>query len=275
MYKSLTRDSSTGRFKSTLINEEIPIARIIGTIPSKNENTDQIYNPEITSWQQARECAWCGNVFYPKYVAMKKQRFCGTSCSAKWRMSKPEIYAKVHNPEINKKRGLGKAKWYRSGDPKALKEIERVRNLNPMKDKKIRDKVSKKLKEIGHKPHIRGGNGKGMTVPQEMMYNCLIGEWIPEYAISLGKREEGYPTCYKVDLGNPCSKIAIEVDGPTHRSRKHLDYKKDDKLSTLGWKVLRFWNKDIIEWVNSGMVDNHNISQQLNNHNILFNRFKR
>tara|TARA_Y100000296_G_C5059076_1_gene198834 strand:- start:118 stop:681 length:564 start_codon:yes stop_codon:yes gene_type:complete len=183
-------------------------------------------------------------------------------------MSIPENVAKVHTPEVRAKRGESVSKWLNSGHPKALKQLERIANLDPMKDPEVRKKVSLILRKMKHKPSVRGGNGHGMTLPQRIMKDALLDNWIPEYAISLGKRQQGFPTCYKVDLANLDLKIAIEVDGTSHFSRKEKDKKKDAKLASLGWKVLRFWNKDILNWKNTGMKPESSISTILKQNGI-------
>ena len=69
-----------------------------------------------------------------------------------------------------------------------------------------------------------------------------------ELAIPTRKpRGSGYPTCYKVDIGNETLRVAIEVDGQSHYSRRSLDAKKDKLLRGLGWTVLRFSNKQVTE----------------------------
>jgi hypothetical protein len=183
-------------------------------------------------------------------------------------MRVPEHLAKVHNPEVAKKRGLAKAAWFRRGSPLALKEMERITNLNPMSNLETRRKVSFILRKMKHKPSVRGGNGHPPTLPQQIMKDVLLGNWILEYAISLGGRQVNFSTCYKVDLGNPDLKIAIEVDGASHHARKELDKKKDLKLDSLGWKVLRFWNKDILNWKNTGMPTETYIFTTLKQHGI-------
>ena len=117
-----------------------------------------------------------------------------------------------------------------------------------MQNKDVREKVKQKLKEIGHKPSVRGGNGHGPTNPEK-----LIMEAIPEitwnYAIGLGSRGNGYPSNYKVDLAFPDLKLAIEVNGNSHNvlSRREQDLKKVARLTTLGWTVLRFKNQEVIQ----------------------------
>jgi very-short-patch-repair endonuclease len=44
---------------------------------------------------------------------------------------------------------------------------------------------------------------------------------------------------FSIDFAFPDQKIAIEVDGATHRTRAAHDKKKDRALRKLGWKVSR------------------------------------
>jgi very-short-patch-repair endonuclease len=50
-----------------------------------------------------------------------------------------------------------------------------------------------------------------------------------------------------VDFGNPEKKIAIEVDGQSHRTvlGHYRDSKKDAKLKELGWRVFRITNEEV------------------------------
>ncbi len=222
---------------------------------------------ESPEWKSPRLCAWCGDSFTPAARSKKPRRFCGTSCSAKWRMRQPEILAKIHSPEVAKKRGDSKSRWFKAGSPAAVKELDRIRALNPMSSPKARAKSSRTLRAMGHKPSVRGGNGKGMTVPQAALLGVLAGDWRPEYVVPMGGKR-GLPTCYKLDLAWPARKIAIEVDGHSHRSRKEQDQKKDAALLALGWIVLRFWNWDILNWITGGMQEETAIFQTLQKHRV-------
>ena len=129
---------------------------------------------------------------------------------------------------------------------------ERMKKNNPSKQAHVRDKISQTLKAIGHKPKYRYGNGSGLTESQKLMMKLLQEfEPISEYAIPTNKPREanGYPTCYKVDIGIPQFKVAVELDGGSHclLKRQAEDKKKDELLVSLGWSVLRFWNKQAIE----------------------------
>ena len=58
------------------------------------------------------------------------------------------------------------------------------------------------------------------------------------------QRWEGAPHAYKVDLGMPEQKLAIELDGYSHQASKirQIDKRKMRHLAELGWKVLKLSN---------------------------------
>ncbi len=199
-----------------------------------------------------QQCEWCGKPLTEVQIK-RRGRFCSTSCSAKWRMTQPEIKARVHSPEVRAKIAEKVGAWMRSDNPTAKRQRERIRLLNPTADPKVREKISKKLQEMGHRPHVRGGNGKRMPVPQRMLLEALGESWTAEYAQSLGPRQQGYPTHYKIDIANPEAKIAIEVDGFSHvaMERRAQDAKKEAKLQQLGWTVLRFSNQEILSSIDT------------------------
>ena len=129
---------------------------------------------------------------------------------------------------------------------------ERMKVNNPMFKKEVRDKVSKKSK--GRQFVNSGGNGTGLTVPQIMLMDKL-GKYNPiaELAIkTLEKRGSGYPHHYKADIAIKDYMLVIEVDGLSHHNskRKEQDLKKTNLLLSLGWKVIRFKNKEILEDTN-------------------------
>ena len=124
----------------------------------------------------------------------------------------------------------------------------RMKKNNPMHRPEIRAAVSTKLRAMGHKPRVHGGNGRPVPVPQ-LLLACVLG-WDTEVAVKTGeKRGSGYPSCYKVDIGNEDLMIALEIDGNSHCAlkRKEQDKKKDAFLNGLGWTVLRFKNEQVME----------------------------
>ena len=50
-----------------------------------------------------------------------------------------------------------------------------------------------------------------------------------------------------VDFVNFEKRIVIEVDGGQHALEKNKDRKRDKMLKDMGFKVLRFWNNEVIE----------------------------
>ena len=131
------------------------------------------------------------------------------------------------------------------------KEIvrERMKNNNPMLNPENIEKglVTRRLRGTldawGEKN--RGGNGRPLPIPQQILAVAL--GWPTEVPIALG-RITNYPTCYKIDIANRKLKLGIEVDGVGHLGKgKFLDQKKTEKLEELGWKILRFSNKEIMK----------------------------
>lgn len=216
-------------------------------------------------------CAWCAQ---PMTEKPHKPRFCGRSCSAKWRMRQPEHLAKVHTPEVAAKRGAARRAWFAQGGEKAEAERRRIAALNPTSRPEVREKLSRVLKAMGHGPSVRGGNGRGMTHPQKALLDVLCGAWTPEFALSLGPRTPGYPTHYKIDLADAVRKVAIEVDGLSHVAmiRREQDARKEARLRDMGWTVLRFSNRDIRTWIDTGMPTESSISTILAAHGIRVSR---
>lgn len=107
-----------------------------------------------------------------------------------------------------------------------------------------RAKLSAVAKAKGHRPPIQGGNGKGMTHAETLIASVLPAGWVWNYPVALGKRQQGFPTNYKLDFAWPERLIGLEVDGHSHTAlhRKQQDQKKEAKLAELGWKVFRISN---------------------------------
>jgi very-short-patch-repair endonuclease len=92
----------------------------------------------------------------------------------------------------------------------------------------------------------------GLTVPQQNLMLALadLCDVYAEYPIPTKMaRDTGYPTCYKVDIAIPEKMVAIEIDGNSHCAieRQQQDLKKEQFLNGLGWTVLRFKNKQVME----------------------------
>jgi hypothetical protein len=170
-----------------------------------------------------------------------KRRFCGNSCAAKWRMAQPERIelAKEYMPRM-----WAAARAAHIGKPSPATSA-RMKANNPTQREDVRKKMSEKMK--GRTFLARGGNGK-LTPQQEAVANALR---LPmEYPIPTGPVKNQFkslPTCYKVDVADPARKLAIEIDGLSHNTKKwkFLDKRKTEVLNALGWSVLRFSNQRV------------------------------
>ena len=60
-----------------------------------------------------------------------------------------------------------------------------------------------------------------------------------------------------VDFACPEHRIVVEIDGSGHGRAETFaaDAERSDKLAALGWKILRFWNDDVLKDVDG--VCNH------------------
>ena len=123
----------------------------------------------------------------------------------------------------------------------------------------VRQRISSKLKAIGHRPTVRGGNGTGMTPMELLVQLYLPVGWVWNYPVPLGRRQRGYPTNYKLDFADPQKKLGLEVDGGSHTSslRRAQDRKKEAKLAELGWKVFRVSNADVALLYSTSKLEAH------------------
>jgi hypothetical protein len=94
---------------------------------------------------------------------------------------------------------------------------------------------------------IKGGNGRGLSLAEQVLSDALGPEWTPHFVMPTGSNQatdDGLPTHYKLDIANEARRIAVEVDGRSHsmRSRKMEDQKKEWFLESQGWTVFRVSN---------------------------------
>jgi hypothetical protein len=205
-------------------------------------------------------------MFVPKDPHPK--RFCGTSCSAKWRCT---TYPRTLTPDQRKKLTAARIAWYYGGSPEAEAAKKRISELSSKKTPESIAKQKATMKRKGYKVKFRGGNGQPLPLAQKSLLDILGADWKPEFVVrTLEKRGSGFPYHYKIDIANQEMLIAIEVDGGSHASTlgRQRDAKKNLKLNSLGWTVLRFSNKEILAWINSGMQKDGSISTTLRQHGI-------
>ena len=58
---------------------------------------------------------------------------------------------------------------------------------------------------------------------------------------------------YIVDFVSFSKRIIIEVDGGQHASKKRADMERDKFFADNGFRVLRFWNSDVLDNIDGVM----------------------
>jgi len=188
-------------------------------------------------------CEHCATLYLasPYYPT----RFCGKSCSAKWRV--------IHRPlpaETRKANGkkLSRAKRGRTASVAARLNMSKGQKRRFQKPEEIARLALMAERKRGQSfIGLRGGNGF-ITIQQQAVHDATglpMEHSIPTLAVR--GSFASLPTHYCVDLASPAHRLAIEIDGSSHRTRRwvYLDRRKTAVLSALGWYVLRFWNREV------------------------------
>ena len=116
---------------------------------------------------------------------------------------------------------------------------------NPMHTLSVREAMAARLREIGHRPSLRGGNGCPPTLTELGLLFLLGAEWEWGRPIPTRKpRGSGWPNHYKLDISHLGSMTCFEVDGGSHAGRLSADLRKDGFLKSLGWSVYRVSARD-------------------------------
>lgn len=193
-------------------------------------------------------CEECGKKYYLKPMGQLSagQRFCSPACRGRNMWKKPG-FRESFVSKIKVSAGV-KLK----GRPQPC-SAERMRRNNPMSNPETVEKVRQSLQ--GRTFLARGGNGQ-LTQQQIALCQALgLPEITMEYSIPTAPAKGYFPSippCYKVDLGIPEVRLAVEVDGKTHKTKKwrFLDRRKMAVLNFIGWTVLRFWNEEVDQDLN-------------------------
>jgi len=82
---------------------------------------------------------------------------------------------------------------------------------------------------------------KAMTDAELKLWNALRAHRL----MGISFRRQMPIAGYIVDFACPAQKIIVEVDGSQHADSKR-DRNRDDMLASLGWRILRFWNDDVL-----------------------------
>jgi very-short-patch-repair endonuclease len=85
---------------------------------------------------------------------------------------------------------------------------------------------------------------KDMTDAELKLWNALRAHRL----MRLGFRRQLPVAGYIVDFACPEHHIIVEVDGSGHADAEAMaaDAKRSAALASVGWKILRFWNDDVL-----------------------------
>jgi Protein of unknown function (DUF559) len=101
----------------------------------------------------------------------------------------------------------------------------------------------------------RGGNGTGPSRHESLLLERLGDGWVSQFVVLTVGRKNGLPNHYKIGVADPEAMIAVEVDGSSHAHRKEQDERKDAFLQSLGWKVVRLTNREVLSLTDE-LLDN-------------------
>ncbi len=85
---------------------------------------------------------------------------------------------------------------------------------------------------------------KDMTGAERRLWSVIRAHRLD----GIGFRRQMPIATYIVDFASPEYRLIVELDGSQHGDDAGLldDRKRDRTLARLGWKVLRFWNADVM-----------------------------
>lgn len=172
-----------------------------------------------------------------------KRRFCSNPCAGAWRMAQPG-----RTEHFNEKIADARAEATRKRKGQKVPACSaRMKANNPMSNPAAVEKMRKSKQ--GQTFLSRGGNST-ITEPQRILSEALgLPIEHPIVTAPVKGQFPSLPNCYKVDIADLDRKLAIEVDGKTHRLKrwKFLDARKTSVLNALGWSVLRFSNERVMQ----------------------------
>lgn len=191
-------------------------------------------------------CGQCGEPFLAYGRTLYRARrgansFCSPACRS----------ARIWSPEALAKRARAmKALW---ADPVWRQKHRGIKAMNaPEVQARARrtrwSRPGEREWAAANLRRVRHGNGHGPTPMEARLRSVLSTGWMLHQVVPTGMGLGcGYPTHYKLDLALPAAKVAVELDGTSHKlpGRRDQDDKKQRFLERRGWLVLRFSNDRI------------------------------
>jgi hypothetical protein len=149
---------------------------------------------------------------------------------------------RIEQMKIGDKLTMGLAPKTRQENCKSKKHREIIALANKNRSIEVRSKQSLKIKskiaDGSYNPFGRGTYGNGGALTPTQIYLLDIFKNF-EAEVAIGLKDGEFPRNYKIDLANADLKIGIEVDGTSHKGREAQDLRKEIRLGSIGWKIVR------------------------------------
>jgi very-short-patch-repair endonuclease len=92
------------------------------------------------------------------------------------------------------------------------------------------------------KPRLQRRLRKNLTDAEQRLWNCLRRKQMGHFKF---RRQHPFGD-YVIDFVCLEAMLAVEVDGGQHSVKREEDAVRTTSLSEAGFKVLRFWNNDVL-----------------------------
>lgn len=83
----------------------------------------------------------------------------------------------------------------------------------------------------------------------------LLWRALRENLSTVGFRRQHPIGPYITDFVSPSHKLVVELDGGQHADRLQADWERTAELARRGYRVIRFWNIDVMENL-TGVLEN-------------------
>jgi very-short-patch-repair endonuclease len=92
------------------------------------------------------------------------------------------------------------------------------------------------------KPGLQRRLRKNLTDAEQRLWSCLRGRQMEQFKF---RRQHPFGD-YVIDFVCLEAMLAVEVDGGQHADSRQRDDARTKSLTEAGFKVLRFWNNDVL-----------------------------
>lgn len=184
-------------------------------------------------------CEFCQKPFI-KTRPEKPQRFCGMSCKGKWILAQPKYRKRLYTEKRSRRLSAFMRQWHKEHPEHADKQSVRMRLHNPRAGKKP---------TVVRRIAVERRNNWASPTPAEAMLLRILEAHAPQWNVAFPTRSSTPPFLYTADVCLPNIRLVIEADGTTHGTTKarERDARKTAFLEGLGWKVVRFSNREILK----------------------------